>query len=272
MSECAKCRKTKGGSLVGCEGTCRRWFHHSCVGIDEAQFKMLEKSHNMFFMCNECKLKCIIVDQSSHVALQTDVERIKNDLLKLSDIENSLESLKEELVKQFESSLSSSIKSIESSIIPKFDEIKPRLDVLPEPLKPSYSKVLSKRNSVVVMPKQSNQRNATTKAELLQNINPVDSNICVSKVKNVSNGGVVVSCSSDEEVKKFKEIATNKMSEKYEVKEVSSLHPRIKIVGLTEKLDEEPLIHNIKIQNKDLFNNESCDIKLISFSSTKKKE
>ncbi|CAH1101721.1 unnamed protein product [Psylliodes chrysocephalus] len=77
---------------------------------------------------------------------------------------------------------------------------------------------------------------------MVKNINPVSSNVCLSKVVHTGNGGLVVSCENSEDSNKFK-------NNNYTIKEVLVLNPRFKIVGMSEQLSDEELINCLKIQN-----------------------
>lgn len=47
----------------------------------------------------------------------------------------------------------------------------------------------------------------------------------MSKVKHVGRGGMVISCNSNADAKKFREMAESNLSEKYVIKEIKGLHP-----------------------------------------------
>lgn len=59
---------------------------------------------------------------------------------------------------------------------------------------PNYSNAVQnaqKQSSVVIKPK-SKQDLSVTKTDMLKNINPINSNVAKTKVKNVRNGGLVL--------------------------------------------------------------------------------
>lgn len=120
---------------------------------------------------------------------------------------------------------------------------------------PSYSQIVSNNKAaVIIKPIDENKNNADTKSELFQNINPSESNLQINTVANVRNGGIVVSCKNDTETKKFKDLAAQKLSQNYEIKEVANPRPRIKIAGISEKFDSESDIADLmKSQNGSIF-------------------
>ncbi|CAH1101249.1 unnamed protein product [Psylliodes chrysocephalus] len=103
------------------------------------------------------------------------------------------------------------------------------------------------------MPK-TKQATSVTKTAMIQNINPVSSNINITKVVNVRDGGIMVRCENSDECIKFKNLSDEKLANDYTIKEVPVLNPRFKIVGISENLSENDLINGIKSQN----NNEIC--------------
>ncbi|CAH1102969.1 unnamed protein product [Psylliodes chrysocephalus] len=118
------------------------------------------------------------------------------------------------------------------------------------------------------MPK-AKQATPVTKTAIIQNINPVSSNINITKVFNVRDGGIIVRCENSDECIKFKKFADEKLANDYTIKEVPVLNSRFKIVGISENLSENDFINVIKNQNK----NEICpdsNLKVISQLPLKK--
>ncbi|CAH1108331.1 unnamed protein product [Psylliodes chrysocephalus] len=93
---------------------------------------------------------------------------------------------------------------------------------------------------------KSKQDLSVTKTDMVENINPINFNVAIIKVKNVRNGGLVISCENSEEMDKFKELANEKLASSYTIKEVPALNPRFKIVGMVECLSEEDILHLLK--------------------------
>ncbi|KAJ8956142.1 hypothetical protein NQ317_014055 [Molorchus minor] len=133
----------------------------------------------------------------------------------------------------------------------------------------SYSSALKTEAAIIIKPKNLAQKNVKTKADILNSINPVDNDINISKVKNIKEGGILVGCSSAEEVSKLRSIAKNKLNQNYEIKDVKNLNYRIRIVGMSDKLEESELLEYLKFQNKHLIN-EKFDCKVLKLWPTKK--
>lgn len=49
---------------------------------------------------------------------------------------------------------------------------------------------------------------------MLHNVNPINTNINITQVKNVKDGGLQITCESDSESEKLKEVVTEKLSDK----------------------------------------------------------
>lgn len=135
------------------------------------------------------------------------------------------------------------------------------------PSPPTYSGV-TQQAAVVIRPKDSNQANSRTKVDLLRSVNPVTSEVEVTGVRHISNGGLVVNCSSSDDASKLSSMARATLAESYDIREAPKLHPRIRIVGMTERHDSESLINFLKTQNSDLFAN--GQLSLVSIANVKK--
>nr|CAI5838392.1 unnamed protein product [Callosobruchus analis] len=113
--------------------------------------------------------------------------------------------------------------------------------------KKSYSAIAQGKSAIIIKPKDPKQDIQATKSDLLQCVSPVDENINLSLMKTIRNGGTLVGCTSNNDSTKLKRIATEKLGDKYEVKEVSSFHPRLRIAGMMQKLSENDIVGNCKL-------------------------
>lgn len=135
---------------------------------------------------------------------------------------------------------------------------------------PSFARVAASRSSVVIKPKDVKQSNAATKAELLQQINPVASGVSISRVKHIRDGGLVIGCPSGESASKLRDMASEKLASKYVVRETKPVHPRIKIVGMTEEHESGSLLSFLSTQNPSVFPAVS-ELEVVSFGSVKRR-
>lgn len=243
---CGDCETTIDRRKPGitCSGFCEKSFHVSCSGISSEALKLI-KTPGIFWFCTNCtKFK-----NDFHSYIKEAFESKINNMIE--SVENLFTEAKDIIVKTANDKLTKfqSPKAAESS-------------------KPLYSHITSNKSMVVVKPRNANQANAKTKQDLMNCINPVDSNIRVSKVKNISNGGILIGCTGDQEANKFKELASKQLSHDYDIREARNLNARFKVVGMTEKYSEDQLLHFIKNQNDVL--NECVDCKVIKIWATKK--
>lgn len=269
MSDCAKCKHTRSDGLVGCEGPCNKWFHHSCINLNKNDFDVLHKNKNLFYLCDSCIRNSDITEKITLSNYNSNLNKINEKMsqigdviesklqLKLSEFDTIIDSLRSSMSALIKSEMANALKNIlDETIVPKIDELKPKLDQLTTtsvPAKPTFRDAVV-NSSVLLLPKNKEQRNSATKSDLFHNINPLHENIKVSKVKNISNGGLSISCPSEDDLMKFKTLATDKLADKYDVKEAGKLHPRIKVVGITEKHEEATLVQLILSQNTQIFN------------------
>lgn len=124
----------------------------------------------------------------------------------------------------------------------------------------SYADQLKNSEPVLlIVPKDTNQDYIETKSDLIKNISPTK--ISVDTVRKAANGAIVVQCKDQESSNILKTSATNKLSEKYDIKTPSPRNARLKIVNISEKPDDEDIVARIKKQNT--FVTETATIKVI---------
>lgn len=275
MANCSKCKLNKNEGMVGCEATCNKWFHYSCVGLTNVEFSMLSKSKNLFYMCDECKHTCDILDKPTLTDYNTNMKDVRKHVLQVTEIVGKkLDGQLEEFNKLFEGLKADVLNSIKAQIECTVNEhIKlstPQyIDSHCSIKNTTYANAANAKSSFLITPKVI-QDPAVTKADMFLNVNPLNTHINLTKVKNVRDGGLLISCENDNESVTFKEVAAEKLSNKYTIKEVSSLNPRIRVVGISEKLEDDVLLNYIKTQNKYIFSDQG-DCKIISNVPLKKK-
>ncbi|XP_029721833.1 uncharacterized protein LOC115263045 [Aedes albopictus] len=102
------------------------------------------------------------------------------------------------------------------------------------------------QKTVLLRPK-SNQQNATTKADLCDKLDPTA--YAVKEVHFRDSGEVTIQCESKEHASQLVSAVNDALSEKYTVEVMKPLHPRVKLVGLTDHMDGDDLIRKLKTQN-----------------------
>lgn len=242
---CSTLTSSRKPSII-CSGPCSNEYHVSCIYSGSLDLlSLVNKIDGLSWKCAECTNTCLLINE-----------------VKLTEIIQSK-------VMNAVSQLSAQFELFKNEFFQKFPTANFPHTTLDQPAK--YADIVRSKTEpvVIVKPKNPNQQNSQTKADIMQRINPVDSNIQLSKVKNVKNGGVVIGCKSLEENARFKKLAVEKLPSTYEVTEARGLNPRIRIVGIREKMDDDELLSIIHSMNNHLINNNS-DLKLIKFYATRK--
>lgn len=231
---------------IPCTGTCQRSHHIQCTNIPADLLTSVTNYPALSWKCENCFNKPSTWDPKYFESIfEEKFKLLLQDITeKFNDLKNEITHSAAKVVADINAENSSSIKK-------------------------TYSAALNTEAAIIIKPKNLEQRNLTTRADILNNINPVKNNINISKVKNIKDGGILVGCSNSEDTLKLKGIAENKLKENYDIKDVRNVKPRIRIVGMSEKLEENELIQYIKFQNKHL-DSENCNLKILKLWSTKK--
>lgn len=286
MYLCSACKADETKlTLWPCE-SCNNKFCQNCAKLTASEVKCLElkKFRTLCFYCEECqdtikRKKCTNWKLILNEMRDEIIEEVKNDTAEYKKIieEQSLNinKLREEIrhlsekMKQFDKPQDDVANKLEM----KLDDIRNKVIEVKENQKESpesYANIVSKKNSILVKPKDGSQSVLTTKSVLLQNANPISEKINIDSIKNVGKGGIVINCPTKEEADKFKNIINERLAEKYDVNSVNNIQPRIRIAGITEKHENETLLKLIRNQNKMVIQDDD-DIKLISFKPIKNK-
>nr|XP_029715560.1 uncharacterized protein LOC115259185 [Aedes albopictus] len=109
------------------------------------------------------------------------------------------------------------------------------------------TKRIERIEKTVLLRPKSNQQTAVTKADLCDKLDPTA--YAVKEVHFRDSGEVTIQCDSKEHASQLVSAVNNALSEKYTVEVMKPLHPRVKLVGLTENMDEDDLIRKLKAQN-----------------------
>lgn len=273
-ADCSGCKSSlkRYDDSLTCSG-CSRLFHIGCVNVSVSQYDSLRREKN--WLCPFChdaapdasaggvdppaappvgiesvllRLEQVEANFSAQIAeLKSVIVCLQSQLQIQSDGNSNL--LKElQLARTSNAALAGQLARSSGAGSPHPPEATASSD------RPgSYSRAVSQRSSVVVKPKDSHQANSITKMDLLKTVDPVTNDVDVVAVKHIANGGIIVSCSTDRDAAKLRQVVGSKLSEKYDIKDISKIHPRIRICGLTENHDSDSLINFLRVQNSDIF-------------------
>lgn len=278
--KCAFCEGAIGryDDYLECSGVCKIRVHIACAGVSEAQLMELKKSGNIKrWKCKNCEIPepervssgavpkstgisgCSMAADTCKRASSFDTElspcgRCRTLVNYFSEVIEKLErkmasdmmTFKNQLIEEFESMLSARVPSLG----PMEGAGSAASSDGPAVNKKSFAEAVSDVCSFVVKPVKGSQSVTATKNDLFHRLNPAENKIGLARVKGMKNGGIVVNCADAAESNRFRTMASDKLASDYTVKEVASLLPRIKLVGLSEEFGEDEFLNCLKIQNK----------------------
>lgn len=237
-------------------GNCKKQFHSQCISNCPDLPNLLNDIRGLSFKCDQCINDFISVDENGiKAAIEKETQGALVNLKKTLDI----------LVSDLLESVNSKLQSLSRQVAHPSAEILPQTSAAT-----SYAKIVRNKAqpAIIVKPKDSSQEHAKTKTDMLNEINPADSNIQLSRIRTVKDGGVLIGCKNPSDNKRIKHLVEQKLSDAYEVREVGGINPRIRLVGITKDYNREHLLDLIKKCNPDTFSrNSSCEI--VDFRSVK---
>lgn len=226
---------------VLCDGGCGSKFHISCVGLPADYLQLKQRSPGLNWTCNDCTRSCVYVNPNAMLQMfESKAEALLSNLL------DSFNGMKAELMQQ---------------VAQRITSFSPNNNVK------SYASVVRNTTTpaVLVVPKDQSQSGTKTKSALLENIDPLELDVHLSQVKDVKNGGVLVGCRNSEENEKFKRIVTEKLSKDYEIRQLRGINPRIRVVGISDKLTGDEVKQYVIKMNSAIFDECSeCNVLEVS--------
>ncbi|KAJ3646789.1 hypothetical protein Zmor_024361 [Zophobas morio] len=116
----------------------------------------------------------------------------------------------------------------------------------------SYATTLKNTSAVVIKPKNTTQTTMQTKSDIVTSFNLENTDkLGIAKVKSIKNGGVLLQCHDPGEFKRL--VQNNKLEEKYDIHDVKTPLPRIRISGISDGINEEMIVPLLLKQNKHIF-------------------
>ncbi|KAJ3660249.1 hypothetical protein Zmor_004705 [Zophobas morio] len=112
-------------------------------------------------------------------------------------------------------------------------------DIDAQTAKTSYRNVVTKssQKAIIVKPKDDKQSTNKTKFDVMKSVDPLK-DVNIGKVKNLKDG-LLLKCDNS---CNFKQIAQDKLSASYEIREVKSVGPRIRIAGMSDYIESNMYI------------------------------
>lgn len=227
-----------------CGSVCGRSVHRSCTQLSKHAMNAARESENLIFMCDECISYSIRTVNNKVDGLYAIIDRLEK---KLDSVHSELNNQKR---------VSENEKGQPTSGGDKTN---------------TYANMAKKmaRKVVLVRPKSTNTNvdAKKTKQKIKMNFDPKNANI--NAITNISGGVVAIECKNDAALEQIKRIANEKMGNEYDIEEAKERKPKIKIVGMSEKLSDDEITETLKSQNEFLAND--TDLKIIRSYEVNKK-
>lgn len=109
------------------------------------------------------------------------------------------------------------------------------------------------QNIIIIKPKKNQECNETIN-DINKKFNPAE--LAINRINKMRNGMVKICCDKADKLNLLKNYIKNELKDGYEIMENRLIMPKIKICGLTEKLDTHELEQQIKRQNGILADSE----------------
>lgn len=248
---CLSCTKpiADNENQLACSGVCGKSVHLECTQMTKSAMKAVEDYENILFHCDECITNSIKTVNNKVDGLYAILERIERNM-------KAIDRKIEEVGKKS----SGDIERVRELFKPNGGQ---------ETVE-TFANVLKKIPKKVVLVKPKNSENSDSKKTVeavKRHIDP--KKIKVKAVSNISNGGAAIECGDDEAFETVKRITLAKMGDSFQVTEAKQRIPKLKIVGINEKLNEEEIKETLKIQKEFLIND--AELKVIRVYEVKNK-
>lgn len=286
---CGNCNKgTRNGNTVACRGICDLSYHIGCVeNLDDKIIKLLNENDNIAWFCDQCKPNMTTSIQKQLQGIYEVMSAFKNTIenheTMLEDITEGMKSLTTtnnngtERFTANHKEISEDLKKIREEISSNKSEMKQNMQklALSNRVEQTYADKLKstahkpKSNPVLIItPKNKEQQSADTEKAIKSKIDPRCAH--VTNLRKNNSGSVIVTCKDSVEVNKLQKIANDRLGDSYEIKKPIQKFPKVKIVGLTEKMDTDEIIDCLTKQNEFL-NNSRNSIKVLANNLIKNK-
>lgn len=137
-----------------------------------------------------------------------------------------------------------------------------------------YSEVLQgKPEQVLVVKPISKQESRSTKNDIKKAINPTEIGVNITKIKQATNGAIVIGCENSEERHLLQTKITEKLNEKYNVEIPQLKKPKIKIANINnEDIDQQEteIIRHLVKQNSIDNQRKDFHLKILKVIENKK--
>lgn len=247
VNSCSVCNEAldDNDTVFECDGCCNS-FHLSCGGATKTENKSRKNSKCLRIFCKVCVA-------SPETCATENMKTILKLTLKLDTFN----------AKQVETNIK--VNDMLSKMVERMNEFYEKLESIGKvesksDAKPSYAKaVKSKVNPVVVVKPNEKQASKKTVDDIRAKVSSASVKVC--NARNIKDGGVVLSCENSNDTMKVKRIVEEAYGKNYDVRLPEAKKPRVRITNVSDQIDEDKLIGEIKEMNSEL---KDVDMKLVT--------
>lgn len=230
-------------NVFECDG-CTTSFHLRCGGATKKDNTARANSKSL-------RINCTLCMANPATCLAENVKTIMKFVFKI------------DLFNQKQVEINTKVNNMMSNTADKMNEISEKLESLgSSELKSAESntKKFAKTNvnPVVVVKSKEKQPSKKTVDEIRKK---VDKKVKVCNARNIKDGGVVLSCENNNDTMKVFSLVEESYGESYEVRLPEEKKPRVRIKNISDKIEKENLIDEIKKMNAEL---QDTEMKLVT--------
>lgn len=235
MVNCVKCSAavSRTKPAISCD-VCKSQYHSVCVSKSMDIIPILSQIPGLTWKCEQCRESSVTLNGKT--------------------ISDFIESKLDESFVQ----LKQKVDSIKVELLNRSACVTPA--VVNDP--PRYADIVKNKTlpAVIVQPK--NQQAITkTREDIMSRVNPADSDLQLSRVRTIKDGGLLIGCSSKADNSKLVSLLQENLPTDYVVKQVNGISPRIRVVGLSASYSDEYITKYLAKCNSGLFlDNSECSV------------
>lgn len=216
---------TAKNAVFSCD-SCKERYCKQCAKLTASEVKVMElkETRILKFHCDKCK------KFETHTLLQNAIE----DKVKIIEAKEEIINFLRQKINELESSKS------ENPMLLSYSEAAQSNIIFP--------KINGNLPSIIIKPKQK-QNFTKTETDIKKTITPTDLKIAIKNTRSTKDGGLVIKCSSRNDIEILKREAENKLKD-YDVQTTKMSWPRFKIAGFSEEISEQQIAKSIMEQNE----------------------
>ena len=274
--KCRKCNKTIGRAddYINCRKECGANYHLACVNLNKLAVASLKETGLLqTWGCGFCSPFSLKNPGDVSCPSLIDSEALQ----KLPDFLKEVFTEFSRVVSESFNKLNQQVADLKHENFLLREEIRTVIQQYPNrdaqiPKEPavSYAATLKSTSALVVKPKNAAQTTTQTKSDLITTFNPENTDeLGIARVKSIRNGGVLLNCRNPDELKKL--VQNKKLDEKYDIHDVKTPLPRIRISGISDDIAEEMIVPFLLKQNKHIFS-ETTQCTLLKYAPIKNRQ